>query len=57
LGFDAAQPEWQDRRVGVKGTAFERVTFEVSRELGQDFETTVGLSEKTAATAAPMPVW
>jgi phosphate-selective porin OprO/OprP len=48
LGFDAAQPDWKDRRVGVKGTAFERVTFEVSRELGQDFETTVGLSEKTA---------
>jgi hypothetical protein len=48
LGFDAAQPEWQDRRVGVKKTAFERVSFEVSRELGQDFETTIGLSEKTA---------
>lgn len=48
LGFDAALPEWQDRRVGVKGTAFKRISFEVSRELGEDFETINGLSEKTA---------
>src|SRR5262245_55503602 len=39
LGYDAMQTEWQDRRVGVKGTAFNRVSFEVSRELGKDFET------------------
>jgi phosphate-selective porin OprO and OprP len=48
LGFDAPEPAWQDRRVGVKGTAFKRISFEVSRELGQDLETSNGLSEKTA---------
>jgi phosphate-selective porin len=48
LGFPDAQTQWQDRRIGVKGTAFKRINFEVSRELGQDFETTIGLSEKTA---------
>jgi phosphate-selective porin OprO/OprP len=48
LGYDSVQPQWQDRRVGVKGTAFQRISFEVSRELGQDFETKIGLSEKTA---------
>jgi len=48
LGYDAVQPQWQDRRIGVKGTAFQRISFEVSRELGQDFETKIGLSEKTA---------
>src|SRR5215831_14809827 len=48
LGYDAVQPQWQDRRVGVKGTAFQRISFEISRELGQDFETKIGLSEKTA---------
>jgi phosphate-selective porin OprO/OprP len=48
LGFYDTQPEWQDRRIGVKGTAFKRISFEVSRELGQDFETHNGLSEKTA---------
>jgi phosphate-selective porin len=47
-GYDSVQPQWQDRRVGVKGTAFQRISFEVSRELGQDFETKIGLSEKTA---------
>ena len=48
LGFDAPEPAWQDRRVGVKGTAFKRISFELSRELGQDLETSNGLSEKTA---------
>jgi phosphate-selective porin OprO and OprP len=48
LGYGAAQTQWQDRRVGVKGTALNRISFEVSRELGQDFETQIGLSEKTA---------
>jgi phosphate-selective porin len=48
LGLDTPEPAWQDRRVGVKGTAFKRISFEVSRELGQDLETASGLSEKTA---------
>lgn len=48
LGLDAPEPAWQDRRLGVKGTAFKRISFEVSRELGQDVETASGLSEKTA---------
>src|SRR5206468_629424 len=33
---------------GVDGTAFKRITFEVSRELSQDFEAAHDLSEKTA---------
>jgi phosphate-selective porin len=37
-----------DRRIGVEGTAFKRITFEVSRELSDDFEASHDLSEKTA---------
>ena len=48
LGLDQGQIQWQDRRIGVEGTAFKRITFEVSRELSQDFETAHDLSEKTA---------
>ena len=48
LGLDQGQVEWQDRRIGVEGTAFKRITFEVSRELSDDFEAAQGLSEKTA---------
>jgi phosphate-selective porin len=48
LGLDQGQVEWQDRRIGVEGTAFKRITFEVSRELSEDFEAANGLSEKTA---------
>jgi phosphate-selective porin OprO/OprP len=48
VGLDGARAEWQDRRLGVKGTAFKRINFEVARELGEDFETSAGLSEKTA---------
>ncbi len=47
VGLDQTQFEWQDRRIGVKGTAFERIEFEMARELGEDFETSIGLREKT----------
>jgi phosphate-selective porin len=40
--------EWQDRRIGVEGTAFKRVSFEISRELSDDFEASHDLSEKSA---------
>jgi phosphate-selective porin len=46
-GFESGQIEWQDRRIGVEGTAFKRFTFEISRELGDDFESAHDLSEKT----------
>lgn len=46
-GFDSGEIEWQDRRIGVEGTAFKRFTFEISRELGDDFESAHDLSEKT----------
>jgi phosphate-selective porin OprO/OprP len=48
VGLDGVDGEWQDRRLGIQGTAFKRFDFEVSRELGQDFETSTGSSEKTA---------
>jgi phosphate-selective porin OprO/OprP len=48
IGRDAAAAEWQDRRFGIEGTAFKRVTFEVSRELTEDFEGVHDLGEKTA---------
>ncbi len=37
IGFDEASVEWADRRIGVEGTAFKRLTFELSRELSDDF--------------------
>jgi phosphate-selective porin OprO/OprP len=37
IGLDAAGMQWQDRRVGVEGTAFKRFSFELSRELSEDF--------------------
>ncbi len=46
--LDQGLMEWQDRRIGVEGTAFKRVTFEISRELSDDFETSHDLSEKSA---------
>jgi phosphate-selective porin OprO/OprP len=48
IGLDRAQGEWGDRRLGIQGTAFKRVDFEVSREFGKNYETVTGLSEKTA---------
>ena len=48
IGLAQSTSYWQDRRLGVKGTAFGRIAFEVSRELGLDFEESAGLSEKTA---------
>ena len=47
IGLAQSTSYWQDRRLGVKGTAFGRIGFEVSRELGLDFEEAAGLSEKT----------
>jgi phosphate-selective porin OprO/OprP len=47
-GLDRGQIDWQDRRLGVEGTAFKRITFEISRELSEDFEEAHDLSEKTA---------
>jgi phosphate-selective porin OprO/OprP len=40
--------EWQDRRLGVEGSVSKRFTFEISRELGKDFEENDDLSEKSA---------
>jgi phosphate-selective porin OprO and OprP len=40
--------EWQDRRVGVQGTIWNRFSFELTHELGKDFEESAGLSEKSA---------
>lgn len=48
IGLDRGRSDWQDRRIGVEGTAFRRIKFEVSRELAEDFESSVGLSDKTA---------
>src|SRR5262245_7117468 len=48
VGLDEVQGDWQDRRLGIQGTAFKRFEFEVSRELGQDFETSTDSSAKTA---------
>jgi len=47
-GVHETQFDWQDRRIGIEGTAFTRITFEVSREVSEDFEASQGLSEKTA---------
>jgi phosphate-selective porin OprO/OprP len=47
IGLDSSDQQWQDRRIGVEGTAFKRIKFEVSRELGDDFEAAEGLSIKT----------
>jgi phosphate-selective porin OprO/OprP len=47
-GFEDSDLEWQDRRIGVEGTAFKRIAFEISRELSDDFEAAHDLSEKTA---------
>jgi phosphate-selective porin OprO/OprP len=48
IGLDDAQQSWNDRRIGIEGTAFKKIEFEVARELGTDYETINGLSEKTA---------
>ncbi len=48
IGLDQPQLDWQDRRIGIKGAVFKKMTFELSRELGKDFEESTGLSEKTA---------
>jgi phosphate-selective porin OprO/OprP len=48
IGLDGAQPEWNDRRIGIEGKAFKKIEFEVARELGDDFETKNGLNEKTS---------
>ena len=48
MGLESPEPQWQDRRLGVKGTAFNRLNFELTRELGDDFESSNGLSQKGA---------
>jgi phosphate-selective porin OprO/OprP len=48
VGLDGASGDWQDRRIGIQGRAFKRFEFEVSRELGEDFDTSIDSSEKTA---------
>src|SRR5689334_10556792 len=47
IGRDTAALEWQDRRIGIQGTAFKRVTFEVAREFTHDFDGIHDLGEKT----------
>jgi phosphate-selective porin OprO and OprP len=46
--LDQGVVEWQDRRLGVEGSVSKRFTFEISRELGKDFEESHDLSEKSA---------
>jgi phosphate-selective porin len=49
IGREDAAAEWQDRRLGIQGEAFDkRVTFEVSREFTHDLEGDHDLGEKTA---------
>jgi phosphate-selective porin len=48
IGLVDPQQSWNDRRIGIEGTAFKKIEFEVARELGADYETINGLSEKTA---------
>jgi phosphate-selective porin len=48
IGQEVAQADWQSRRIGIEGRVFKRIDFDVSRELGKDYETSTGLSEKTA---------
>ena len=48
LGLDDTQVAWQDQRLGIEGTAFKRVSFEISRELSDDFEAAHDLSDKSA---------
>ena len=47
IGREDAALEWQDRRIGIQGTAFKRVTFEISREFTHDFDGVHDLGEKT----------
>jgi phosphate-selective porin OprO/OprP len=47
IGREDAALEWQDRRIGIQGTAFKRVTFEISREFTHDFDGIHDLGEKT----------
>jgi phosphate-selective porin OprO/OprP len=47
MGLDHGQIDRQDRRLGFEGTAFKRITFEVAREVGDDFDAAHDLSEKT----------
>jgi len=42
IGREDAALEWQDRRIGIQGTAFKRVTFEISREFTRSEERRVG---------------
>ncbi len=46
--LDQGVLEWQDRRLGVEGSVSKRFTFEISHELGKDFEENHDLSEKSA---------
>lgn len=48
MGLETGSFDWQDRRLGFEGTAFKRISFEVSHELSQDFEASHELSEKSA---------
>jgi phosphate-selective porin len=49
IGREDAAAEWQDRRLGIQGEAFDkRVTFEVAREFKHDLSGDYDLGEKTA---------
>ncbi len=47
IGRDDAALEWQDRRISIQGTAYKRLTFEISREFTHDFDGIHDLGEKT----------
>jgi phosphate-selective porin OprO and OprP len=48
IGREDAALEWQDRRFGIQGEAFDkRVTFEISREFKHDLQGDFDLGEKT----------
>jgi phosphate-selective porin OprO and OprP len=48
IGFDQTELEWQDRRIGIEGTVYKRFTFELSRELSDDFSPPPAGSSETA---------
>jgi phosphate-selective porin OprO and OprP len=47
IGRENAALEWQDRRISLQGSAYKRITFEVTREFTHDFEGYHDLGEKT----------
>ena len=47
-GFEDSDLEWQDRRIGVEGTAFKRIAFEISKRR------TISVKRRRGKTSTPM---